>query len=50
MRQTKLVDALRVLDTRERTRWRQYVHADFINKHNDLRRLADHLLSYAPDF
>lgn len=50
MHRTKLIEALRALHTRERTRWRQYVHAGFFNKHEDLRRLADYVLSFAPAF
>lgn len=48
MRQTKLVEALCALGTRERTRFRQYVHSDFFNKHARIRQLCDHLLACAP--
>ncbi|MBV6440391.1 MAG: hypothetical protein DYG98_12845 [Haliscomenobacteraceae bacterium CHB4] len=50
MRQTKLIQTLYVLSTRERTRWQQYVHADFFNKHKQLRNLCDYILLQAPDF
>lgn len=50
MRQTKLIEALRSLTTRERNRWRQYVHSDFFNKHDLSRRLCDLILAQAPDF
>lgn len=50
MHRTKLIEALRTLRTRERTRWLQYVNSDFFNKHDDLRRLAAYLLSFAPAF
>ncbi|MEZ4966458.1 MAG: hypothetical protein R2791_14550 [Saprospiraceae bacterium] len=50
MRQTKLVEALRQMSTRERSGWRQYVHADFFNKHRALRNLCDLLLEHAPQF
>lgn len=50
MRKTKLLDTLRTLTTRERTWWREYVYADFFNKHPVLRTLADLLLAHAPDF
>ena len=50
MRQTKLIETLRTLGTRERSRWRQYVHSDFFNKHRQLRRLCDYILARAPDF
>ncbi|MCB0574360.1 MAG: hypothetical protein KDC61_07325, partial [Saprospiraceae bacterium] len=50
MRQTKLVEALRQMSTRERSGWRQYVHADFFNKHQALRNLCDLLLEHAPQF
>jgi len=50
MRQTNLVEALRTLSVRERVRWRQYVHADFFNKHAALRALCDIVLAEAPGF
>ncbi|MCC6462222.1 MAG: hypothetical protein IT260_17270 [Saprospiraceae bacterium] len=50
MHQTKLLQCLRVLSTRERSRWRQYVQSDFFNRHQVLRQLADDVLSYAPEF
>ncbi|MBK7938093.1 MAG: hypothetical protein IPJ82_13810 [Lewinellaceae bacterium] len=50
MRQTKLIEVLRTLSSRERTRWRQYVHSDFFNKHAALRRLCDLVLESAPGF
>lgn len=50
MHRTKLIETLRALDTRERTRWRQYVQADFFNKHKHVRALAGIILDYAPDF
>jgi hypothetical protein len=50
VRQTKLIETLRSLNIRERTRWRQYVHADFFNKHSVLREMGDYLLARAPHF
>ncbi|MCO6493385.1 MAG: hypothetical protein J5I98_33500 [Phaeodactylibacter sp.] len=47
---SKLVDALRQLDTRERTKFRELVHSPFFNKNRKVRRLTDHVLEYAPDF
>ena len=50
MHHTKLIATLRTLDTRERTRWKQYVGADFFNKHKILRQLAGYILDFAPEF
>lgn len=47
---SKLTDALRQLDTRERTRFRELVYSPFFNKNSKIRRLTDYLLRYAPGF
>lgn len=46
----KLIDALRQLNTRERTRFRELVHSPFFNKNRKIQRLTGYLLEYAPDF
>lgn len=46
----KLLDILRTLPTRDHQRWRDYVHADFFNRSEPLRRLCTLLLEQAPDF
>lgn len=50
MTNSKLADALRRLDTRERSRFRELVYSPFFNKNRKIRRLAGHLLQYAPGF
>lgn len=50
MQNTKLLQLLQNLSTRERTRFRQYVHSPFFNKHSKISSLADYLLDLAPDY
>lgn len=50
MTRSKLLHLLQCLDTRERTRFGQYVHSPFFNKHSEIRLLADYLLEQAPDY
>jgi len=47
---SRILQILRKLNTKERTRFREYVFSPFFNKNNKLRTLCDHLLKYAPDF
>lgn len=49
MYHTKLLETVRSLDARERTRWREYVHAGLFNRHEGLRRLCDYILEVSPD-
>lgn len=46
----KLLDILRTLPIRDHQRWRDYVHADFFNRSEPLRRLCALLLEQAPAF
>jgi hypothetical protein len=50
MEQTSLIQLLRLLDTRTRTRLKHYVHSPFFNRHEGLKRLADWILGFAPEF
>ena len=50
MKNSKLLQLLRTLDTRERTRFWHYVHSPFFNKHEKVTQLADYLLALAPDY
>ncbi|MCC7506631.1 MAG: hypothetical protein IT259_15105 [Saprospiraceae bacterium] len=50
MHHTKLIVTLRTLNPRERNRWRSWVHSDFVNKNEHLRRLCDLVLAHAPGF
>ncbi|MCB0613434.1 MAG: hypothetical protein KDC75_09005 [Phaeodactylibacter sp.] len=47
---SKLLDALRPLSARERTKFRELVYSPFFNKNRKVRRLTDYILRYAPDF
>ncbi|MCH2044149.1 MAG: hypothetical protein MK212_08390 [Saprospiraceae bacterium] len=50
MQNTKLINLLKVLNSRELQRFEEYVHSPFFNKHQATRRLCKHLLSLAPRF
>lgn len=50
MQKTKLIDLLSTFSTRERSRFRKYVHSPFFNKHPILIHLCDHILDCAPQF
>jgi hypothetical protein len=50
MTDTLLLELLRKLETRERSRFRELVDSPFFNKNTKLRKLCHHLLTYAPDF
>ncbi|MCB0569535.1 MAG: hypothetical protein KDC66_07225 [Phaeodactylibacter sp.] len=50
MTESKLIDALKQLPTRERTRYRELAFSPFFNKNQKVRRLAVHLLKTAPSF
>ena len=50
MTDSKLIDALRQLNTRERTQFRELVYSPFFNKNRKIRRLVDYVLQYAPGF
>ncbi|MEL6862902.1 MAG: hypothetical protein AAFP19_00725 [Bacteroidota bacterium] len=50
MKNSQLCGLLKLLNTRERRRFRAYVHSPFFNKHQKTRELGDYLLPFAPDF
>ena len=50
MKNSKFIQLLQTLDTRERTRFQLYVHSPFFNKHKKLLELADYLLALAPEY
>ncbi|MCB9036016.1 MAG: hypothetical protein H6557_05280 [Lewinellaceae bacterium] len=50
MTNSKLIDALRQLSARERTKFRELVYSPYFNKNRKVRKLAGYLLQYAPDF
>ena len=50
MHDSKLISILKKLNSRERTRFGEYVHAAFFNKHNGLIKLCDFILDFAPYF
>jgi hypothetical protein len=50
MNNTKLIQLLATLSTRERTRFGQYVHSPFFNRHKKLIALFEWLKVFAPDF
>lgn len=50
MQQSHLLHLLRKCNTRERTRFREYVASPFFNKHHKLKELLDYLLQSAPHF
>ena len=50
MYKTKLIRLLQTLDTRERTRFRQFVDSPFFNKHPKIKSLCSHVLSFAPNY
>ena len=50
MQKTKLIDLLSTFSTRERSRFRKYVHSPFFNKHPFVIQLCDYVLEFAPGF
>ena len=50
MKDSKLISILRSLNTRERSRFREYVNSPFFNKHEALTILFDYILKSAPHF
>lgn len=50
MQDSKFISILRQLSTRERSRFQDYVHSPFFNKHTASQLLCDYILEYAPDF
>lgn len=50
MHDSKLISILKKLNSRERTRFKEYVQSPFFNKHRGLIKLCDYLLDFAPQF
>lgn len=50
MENSKLIDALRQLSTRERSKYRELVYSPYFNKNKKVRALVDCCLQHAPEF
>ncbi len=50
MENSKLLQALRQLSTKERTRFQEYLYSPYFNKNEDRRSFYDYLLKFAPTF
>jgi len=50
MKNTKLLLLLKTLRTREKTRFKEYVHSPFFNKNKKIIRLLELILIHAPDY
>lgn len=50
MKNSKLIQLLAMLSSRELTRFEDYVHSPFFNKHQELKKLCTYLLKQAPEF
>ncbi len=50
MKDSKLLDLLRRLDSKERRLFREYYHSPYHNKNQKLRQLGDYLYQYQPQF
>lgn len=50
MQNSKLIEILRTLETKELTRFREYVHSPFFNKHKVVSKLCNYILNFAPEF
>ncbi|BDS11161.1 hypothetical protein [Aureispira anguillae] len=50
MKNSKLIGILKTLETKELTRFREYVHSPFFNKHKIVNKLCDYILKFAPKF
>lgn len=50
MHNSKIIETLRTLETKELTRFKEYVHSPFFNKHKVVKKLCNYLLKYAPKF
>lgn len=50
MQNSKLIEILRKLETKELTRFKEYVHSPFFNKHEVVTTLCNYILKYAPKF
>lgn len=50
MQNSKLIETLRTLETKELTRFKEYVHSPFFNKHKVVSKLCNYILNFAPNF
>lgn len=50
MLQNKLIHLLGTLDRKEMTRFREYVHSPYFNKHEEVRLLVEYLSNIYPNF
>lgn len=50
MQDSKLIELLRTLSTRQRTQFEEFMHSPYFNKHEVLQHLCAYLLKEAPDF
>ena len=50
MKRSSLLDLLRTFSARDRRLLREYVYSPLLNKNRKVRKLLDHLLSFAPQF
>ena len=50
MQNSKLIEILRTLETKELTRFKEYVNSPFFNKHKVVSSLCNYILNFAPIF
>lgn len=50
MQKSKLIEILQTLETKELTRFKEYVHSPFFNKHKMVKKLCNRILQFAPKF
>lgn len=50
MKRTRLIDMLRILTSRERTKFKEYVFSPYFNKNKKVQLLCAHILKYAPAY
>lgn len=50
MQNSKLIETLKTLETKELTRFKEYVHSPFFNKHKVVCKLCNYMLGFAPKF
>jgi hypothetical protein len=50
MKNSKLIDALKQLNVREQSKYKDLVYSPFFNKNKKVQKLVDYCLRYSPDF
>lgn len=50
MQESKFIQLLNALNTRERSRFRDYIHSPFFNKHDATKELFDYISQFSPPF